>query len=85
MSTHIDRLHTQNTRVTLSTNDELGEQYNEIEEVGDEKVLALEAPGNCHLVVVDGNLEQFARDIWSAVFDQNTPASIAENETCETV
>lgn len=68
MSTHIDGLHTQNTRITLSTNDELGEQYNEIEEVGDEKVLALEAPGNCHLVVVEGDLEDFARRVWQAAF-----------------
>lgn len=80
MSTHIDGLHTDNTTIALSTNAELAEHYAGIEEFDDKTVLALEAPGNCHLVVVEGDLETFARNVWSAVFDQNAPASIAEDE-----
>lgn len=77
MSTHIDGLSTINTRVNLSTNDELAghypEYFSELEEEGSDRVLALEAPGNCHLVVVEGNLEDFARNVWRAVFGQEPP------------
>lgn len=75
MSTHIDGLHTTNTHITLSTNDKLAEKYSEIEDVGDDQILALEAPGNCHLVVVEGDLEQFALDVWRAVFNEDPQGS----------
>lgn len=78
MSTHIDGLHTASTHVALSTNDELAEHYPGIEESGDEIVLALEAPGNCHLVVVEGDLEEFARAIWKVVFDKDAPATTCD-------
>jgi len=71
MSTHIDGLHTDSTTVTKITSDELAEHYNEIEDLGDESVLALEAPGNCHLVVVEGDLVKFARDVWKAAFGKD--------------
>lgn len=79
MSTHIDGLHTSNTHVALSTNAELARHHPEYhseldEEEGNERVLALKAPGNCHLVVVEGDLETFARNVWSAVFGDSAPA-----------
>lgn len=82
MSTHIDGLHTDSTTVTKITNDQLAEHYTEIEELGDESVLALEAPGNCHLVVIEGDLEVFARRIWQAAFpdDDHTRSTPTEDQ-----
>lgn len=34
----------------------------------DSRVLALDVPGNCQLVVVTGDLEEFARRVYTAVF-----------------
>lgn len=78
MSTHIDGLHTSNTHVALSSNAGLAghhpEYHSELdEEEGNERVLALEAPGNCHLVVVEGDLEDFAQRVWQAVFGPEAP------------
>ena len=71
MSTHIDGLDTSNTFVTVTTNDALAKSYSEYEfheDDADSSVLALEAPGNCHLVVIEGDLEDFARRVWQAAF-----------------
>ena len=71
MSTHIDGLDTSHTAVTVTTNDTLAKNYSEYEfyeDDADSSVLALEAPGNCHLVVVEGDLEDFARRVWQAAF-----------------
>lgn len=78
MSTHIDGMHTDNTTIALSTNDELAELYPGIEESGDDVLLALEAPGNSHLVVVEGDLEWFARTIWKIVFDKSAPPTTCD-------
>lgn len=69
MSTHIDGLDTSHTAVTVTTNDTLAKNYSEYEfyeDDADSSVLALEAPGNCHLVVIEGDLEDFARRVWQA-------------------
>lgn len=68
MSTSIAGLHTDNTQVSVVTNAELTEAYPEIPEDDDQRVLALESPGNCQLIIVEGDLEKFARDVWQVVF-----------------
>jgi hypothetical protein len=68
MSTHIDGLNSRSTAVRVTTDDDLADIYGDYEDEGQNKVLALEAPGNCHLVVVEGDLEEFARRVWEAVF-----------------
>lgn len=82
MSTHIDALHTTTTGTTVTTDTELGERYPGLEDIRDERVLALEAPGNCHLVVVEGDLEQFARDVWAAVFGSHSDPAEPVWYTC---
>lgn len=71
MSTHIDGLDTYHTSVTVTTNDTLAKSYSEhefYEDDADSSVLALEATGNCHLVIIEGDLEDFARRVWQATF-----------------
>ena len=83
MSTHIDGLDTSNTFVTVTTNDALAKSYSEHEfheDDADSSVLALEAPGNCHLVIIEGDLEVFARRIWQAAFPDDDHTRSVPNE-----
>lgn len=73
-------LYPRHSTIIVTTDTELGEKYPKLKDINDERVLALEAIGNCHLVV-EGDLEQFARDVWQAVFDAE-PDSETSWYTC---
>lgn len=68
MSTSIAGAHTDTTSVSVVTNAQLAESYPEIHEDDAQRVLALESPLNSQLIVIEGDLEEFARDVWKAVF-----------------
>lgn len=71
MSTHIDGLNTSITTVSLTTDDELADRYPDYEDEGSTPVIALEAPGNCHLVVIEGDPAFFVTQLRNAVDEHN--------------
>lgn len=70
MSVRIETVH--NPRVRATTVGELAEDshYEHSEDEADDAILALNYD---EVVVITGDLKTFARDVWSAVFDQDAP------------